>query len=112
MNMRLLLAILVAASVATMPAMGGIVGAGPTTEQAADSGKATSHECCDDNGSNSSEMDHCRAAGDCMFKCSSLPGTLIAGVFFATFRPQIESSLLCESLSPSGPYLPLRPPQA
>jgi hypothetical protein len=109
---RTILALLVALSVAFLPAAGGAGVSAKSPESADMSAMTDMHECCppQDNPCDKA-MDDCGTMAGCALKCSSFAATAFSIIAFPSAPAAMTASFVGHSLSSQMGNPPFRPPR-
>ena len=108
---RTILAVLIALSVAILPA----VGAAVVTQSAAPAGMSMMDDmdCCPHKANPCEKaMEDCTAMATCALKCFSFAGTLSSAIVFPSTSTKMTASFAANPLSSQTGTAPFRPPRS
>ena len=110
---RTILAVLIALSVATLPAAGGAGVSAKSPEPADMSMMEDMTDCCPHKANPCEKaMDDCAAMATCVLKCFSFAGTSSSTIVFPSTSAKMTASFATNSFSSQTGSPPFRPPRA
>jgi hypothetical protein len=108
---RIVLALLVALSVAVLPAAGGVGAVAKSTEMA-DTAAMDDMDCCPHKANPCDKaMDGCSSMATCVLKCFTFSGTAASTVIFASHGAQLSPAFGANRFNSQTGSPPFRPPR-